>query len=108
LSNATGPDQSPPDVDRITAHRALRGKEQIHIDTALQDAQVTGDRVLLERLVSNLIDNAVKHNVTGGWVMASTRTGAGTAELTVANSGEHIPADQVTGLTTERLDARPG
>src|SRR5580700_7577198 len=53
---------------------------QIRIDTALQNAQVSGDRVLLERMVSNLIDNAVKHNVTGGWVLASTRTDAGTAE----------------------------
>ena len=42
---------------------------QIQIGTALEDAQVTGDRILLERLVSNLIDNAVKHNVTGGWVL---------------------------------------
>ena len=64
---------------------------QIQIGTALQDAQVTGDRVLLERLVSNLIDNAVKHNVTGGWVLASTKTGPGIAEITVANGGEHIP-----------------
>ncbi|HET7243360.1 MAG TPA: HAMP domain-containing sensor histidine kinase [Streptosporangiaceae bacterium] len=71
---------------------------QIQIGTALQDAQVTGDRVLLERLVSNLIDNAVKHNVTGGWVRASTKTGTGIAEITVSNGGEHIPPDQVPGL----------
>jgi signal transduction histidine kinase len=82
-------------IDSIAPAAAAR---QIQISTALQDAQVTGDRVLLERLVSNLIDNAVKHNVTGGWVLASTRTGAGSTELTVANGGEHIPADQVTGL----------
>ena len=69
-----------------------------------------GTRVLLERLVSNLIDNAVKHNVTGGWVLASTRSDAGTAELTVANGGEHIPADQVTGLFEpfRRLGGRTG
>jgi signal transduction histidine kinase len=87
---------------------------QIQIGTALQDACVTGDRVLLERLVSNLIDNAVKHNVTGGWVLASTRTEAGVAEITVANGGEHIPADQVTGLfepfrrRSGRTGTRPG
>ena len=50
-----------------------------------------GDRVLLERLVSNLIDNAVRHNVTGGWVLASTRNDAGFAELAVASGGELIP-----------------
>jgi signal transduction histidine kinase len=94
-------------IDLIAPAAAAR---QIRIDTALQNAQVSGDRVLLERLVSNLIDNAVKHNVTGGWVLASTRTGAGTAELTVANGGEPIPADQVTGLFEpfRRLGGRTG
>ncbi len=88
---------------------AARAK-QIQVGAALQEARVTGDRVLLERLVSNLIDNAVKHNVTGGWVLASTRTDAGAAVLTVTNGGEHIPADQVTGLFEpfRRLCGRTG
>jgi signal transduction histidine kinase len=94
-------------IDLVGPAAAAR---QIHIGTALQGGCVTGDRVLLERLVSNLIDNAVKHNVTGGWVLASTRTEAGVAEITVANGGEHIPADQVTGLFEpfRRLSARTG
>jgi hypothetical protein len=94
-------------IDLIAPAAAAR---QIQISTALQDAQVTGDRVLLERLVGNLIDNAVKHNVTGGWVLASTRTDAGTAQLSVANGGERIPADQVTGLFEpfRRLCGRTG
>ena len=96
--------------DAIDQFAPAAAAKQIRIDTTLQDAQVTGDRVLIERLVSNLIDNAVKHNVTGGWVLASTRTEAGTAELTVANGGEHIPADQVTGLFEpfRRLSGRTG
>ena len=94
-------------IDLIGPAAAAR---QIQIGTALQDAQVTGDRVLLERLVSNLIDNAVKHNVTGGWVQASTRTKAGVAELTVANGGERIPPGQVPGLFEpfRRLSGRTG
>ena len=94
-------------IDLIGPAAAAR---QIQISTALQNAQVTGDRVLLERLVSNLIDNAVKHNVTGGWVRASTKTGTAIAEITVANGGEHIPADQVPGLFEpfRRLAGRTG
>jgi signal transduction histidine kinase len=98
-------------IDLIGPAAAAR---QIRIDTALQDVQVAGDRVLLERLASNLVDNAVRHNVTGGWVLASTRTHAGIAELTVANGGERIPPDQVTGLfepfrrLAGRTGSRPG
>jgi signal transduction histidine kinase len=96
--------------DAIDLAGPAAAARQIQFGTALQDAQVTGDRVLLERLVSNLIDNAVKHNVPGGWVQASTRTEAGIAEITVANGGEHIPADRVTELFEpfRRLSGRTG
>jgi len=52
----------------------------------------------------------VKHNVAGGWVRASTKTGTGIAEITVSNGGEHIPPDQVTGLFEpfRRLSGRTG
>jgi signal transduction histidine kinase len=94
-------------IDLVAPAAAAR---QIRIEVALQNAQVSGDRVLLERLVSNLIDNAVKHNVTGGWVLASTRNRSGIAEITVSNGGEHIPPDQVTGLFEpfRRLSGRTG
>ncbi|MBV9383903.1 MAG: HAMP domain-containing histidine kinase [Streptosporangiaceae bacterium] len=94
-------------IDMIAPAAAAR---QIQIGTALQDTHVTGDRILLERLVSNLIDNAVQHNVAGGWVLASTRTSAGIAELTVSNGGEHIPPDQAAGLFEpfRRLSGRAG
>jgi signal transduction histidine kinase len=94
-------------IDLIGQAAAAR---QIQIGTTLQDAQVTGDRVLLERLVSNLIENAVRHNVTGGWVLASTRTRSGIAEITVSNGGEHIPTDQVPELFEpfRRLSGRTG
>jgi signal transduction histidine kinase len=96
--------------DAIELSAPVAAARQVRIDTALQDTRVTGDRVLLERLVSNLIDNAVRHNVPGGWVLASTRHHAGRIELTVANGGEPVPADQVTGLFEpfRRLSGRPG
>jgi signal transduction histidine kinase len=94
-------------IDLVGPAAAAR---QVTIDTALADAQVTGDRLLLERLASNLIDNAVRHNVTGGWVLASTRHQAGRAELTVASTGEPIPPDQVSELFEpfRRLSGRAG
>jgi signal transduction histidine kinase len=94
-------------IDLIGPAAAAR---HVSIDTALAPVQVAGDRILLERLVSNLIDNAVRHNVTGGWVLASTRHEGGHAELTFANGGEPIPADQASGLFEpfHRLSGRAG
>ncbi|MFC5993278.1 sensor histidine kinase [Pseudonocardia hispaniensis] len=62
-------------------------------------APTTGDQVLLERVVGNLIENAVRHNVTGGWVEVCTAIGTdGRAELRVASSGPEIAPDAVAEL----------
>jgi signal transduction histidine kinase len=84
--------------DAIDLHSPAAAARGVRIRSDLKPAQVTGDRVLLERLASNLIDNAVRHNTPGGWVLASTRSRAGLAELTIANSGEPIPPEQTGAL----------
>jgi signal transduction histidine kinase len=60
---------------------------------------VNGDPALLDRLASNLIDNAVRHNQPGGRLEVLTGSADdGVVVLTVRNSGEHIPADEVDRL----------
>jgi len=54
--------------------------------------------VLVERLVTNLIDNAVRHNVPDGWVQVATGTRAGMAFIDVANGGPLVPAELVPSL----------
>jgi signal transduction histidine kinase len=54
--------------------------------------------VLVERLVTNLIDNAVRHNVADGWIQVTTGTRDGMAYLEVANGGAMIPEDLVPSL----------
>ncbi len=61
-------------------------------------APAAGDARLAERLAANLVGNAIRHNVPGGWVSASTGIKAGRAVLTVANSGPEIPPAQVGRL----------
>jgi signal transduction histidine kinase len=70
----------------------------IRIDCDLVPARVLGDRELLGRLVTNLVTNAVVHNVPGGWARVSTASAAGRVVLSVANSGAAIPQDEVAGL----------
>jgi signal transduction histidine kinase len=70
------------------------------LETALQPALTCGDLVLLDRLVVNLVDNAVRHNITGGWIQVATGTRDGQAYLTVTNGGAVIGED-VTPLLFE-------
>ena len=50
--------------------------------------------MLAERLIANLVDNAARYNTAAGDIWVSTRTIAGSSQLTVANTGPVIsPAD---------------
>ncbi|WP_129840293.1 HAMP domain-containing sensor histidine kinase [Streptomyces sp. RFCAC02] len=63
------------------------------------EAPTTGDALLLERLVHNLIENAVRHNTEpGGWVRVTSRTEGDRAELVVENTGPPVPADEIPAL----------
>jgi len=73
-------------------------RPHLEINTTLQPAPTEGDPRLLERLISNLIDNAVHHNTPGGHVELTTATRGRHAVLTVTNSGPVIPPDQVHRL----------
>jgi signal transduction histidine kinase len=63
-------------------------------------APCRGDPVLLERLVQNLVDNALRYNLPkGGWLSVATGTDAqGRARLTVENPGAVIPSYEVPRL----------
>ncbi len=82
----------------------------VTVQAALQPAAALGDLVLVERLVTNLIDNAVRHNVPDGWVQVATGTRDGMAFIDVANGGPLIPAGLVPSLFEpfRRLSERSG
>ncbi|HVY97358.1 MAG TPA: ATP-binding protein [Solirubrobacterales bacterium] len=70
----------------------------VRIEAALEPAAAEGNAALAERLVRNLVDNAVCHNVPGGRVRVRTGSGAGGAFLSVSNDGAPIPAGEVERL----------
>jgi signal transduction histidine kinase len=82
----------------------------VTVQAVLEPAPAVGDPVLVERLVTNLIDNAVRHNVPDGWVQVATGTRAGMAFIDIANGGPLIPPELVPSLFEpfRRLSDRAG
>jgi len=84
------------------------GAGGLRVHASLGPAVVLGDPVLVERLVANLVDNAVRYNLPGGEVWVSTRNVAGGGELAVANTGPVVSADDLGRIFRpfERLSDR--
>jgi signal transduction histidine kinase len=90
-------------LDTVTDEVLRERSEEIvgrglRLDATLERAPATGDPRLIERLVANLLDNAIRHNTAGGWVAVTTAAAAGEAVLTVANSGPAIAPEEIERL----------
>jgi signal transduction histidine kinase len=94
----------------VIAEDALeaRAAKAITTTTTLGEAPVTGDGVLLERLIANLLDNADRYNIPAGTVAIMTTSRDATSVLRVINTGAVIPANMVDRLFLPftRLDDR--
>ncbi len=65
----------------------------LRIHSALKPAVISGDPVLLERLVANLVDNAARYNTAAGDIWISTSTVAANGLLTVESTGPLIGSE---------------
>ena len=77
---------------------AEAGSSGLRVETTLDPAPVEGNPALVEQLAQNLIDNAVRHNIPGGWVHVTTGLSDGEALLRVANSGPVVGPGEVASL----------
>ena len=83
-------------TDDIVAWRRPEAQVRgLHLDFALVSAPTLGDARLVERLVANLVDNALRHNVPGGRVEIVTETRDGHAVLAISNDGPVIPPSEI-------------
>jgi signal transduction histidine kinase len=83
--------------DAAEAARVIADRRSVRLEfDDLPEAAVNGDGSLLLQLVIILLDNAIKYTPTGGNVRIGLTRDAGTATLSVADSGvgiapEHLP-----------------
>jgi len=107
-------EREPADLAAITtaalaAARPAISRQALSVHADIQPAVLDGDPLLIQQLVTNLIDNAVRHNIPGGDIRVSTTTSDHTAVLSVASSGQVIPPAEVDRLFQpfHRLGPRP-
>lgn len=86
-------------AEGVLASRRDQARERgVDLAEQLTPAVTGGDPKLIESLVANLVDNAIRHNHADGHVKITTRTSGTQVALTVTNSGPVIPDDQIRRL----------
>ena len=85
-------------ADALAGHSQTISGMELSVERALQAAPVQGSKVLLAHMVSNIIDNAVRHNEPNGWIRVVTGNGATSARLIVETGGRVLDQQQVRDL----------
>jgi signal transduction histidine kinase len=97
-------------AEAVTASRTASAARAVTVEADLEPAWAAGDQRLVERLASNLVDNAVRYNRDGGTVGVRTGTVDGHAVLSVTNTGPPVAGVEIERLFQpfQRLDAGRG
>jgi signal transduction histidine kinase len=83
---------------------AARG---LQVSATFDDATVSGDSFFISRLVSNLIDNAIRYNINGGRLVVTLAASTTEATLSVTNTGPAVAPDQIGRLLQPFQRATP-
>jgi signal transduction histidine kinase len=91
----------------LRARHSTLAEHRLSVTSDLRPAQAAGSPRLAERLVANLLDNAIGHNIAGGELDVTTGMDGGAAVVVVANSGPSVPEDALERIVQpfQRLDA---
>ncbi len=98
IDRATDVDIAMVAAGALAGRRARLEAAGLFLVEALDGAVVTGDRALLERLIANLLDNAIDYNVPGGRIEVRTGVDGTRPFASVANTGVLIGEGEVEQL----------
>jgi signal transduction histidine kinase len=85
-------------LDAIDQTTTAARESDITVDANLSAAPFPGDRVLVERLVANLVDNAIRYNFEGGSIQIETGIDNGDSYFSVTNTGPLVPESKLPSL----------
>ncbi|MFD1539219.1 sensor histidine kinase [Nonomuraea guangzhouensis] len=99
-------DRSPVDLADVVSHVVAQvaveaAESKVTLEEAAGPAPTSGDAMLLERLVYNLVENGIRHNTDDGtgWVRAVSRIARdGRIEVEVSNTGPAVPPYEIPAL----------
>ncbi len=99
-----------PDLELAAVSDSGPGVEQrqgLAVRQSLSGATAEGDRRLVERLIANLLDNAIAYNRPYGHVDVAVETRGGHAMISVSNTGPIVPASEVERLLQPSSETAP-
>jgi signal transduction histidine kinase len=80
------------------AHTPAARAAGLRLNISLAPAPLLGDASLVERLLTNLVQNAIRYNLPGGTVTVTVENTQDTSVLTVTNTGPDVPGEQIPRL----------
>jgi signal transduction histidine kinase len=82
----------------VQARESQLADLDLDVRATLTPAPVRGDPRLIERLIANLIDNAIRHNTAAGRVEITTGTRERRAFVSIENTGPPVPPGEIQRL----------
>lgn len=81
-----------------SAFEALLREQSIQLEIGATELQMSGDRAKLNRVMSNLVSNAVKYSPANGKITLCARQADAAIEICVADEGPGIPQEMLATI----------